>query len=65
FLKGRNILTVSEAPDFSKEGGMIRFFTTENKIKLQINPDASREAGLVISSKLLRLAAIFNPKESN
>ena len=64
-LKGRGILTVSDAADFSRQGGMIRFFTVENKIKFQINPEASKEANLVISSKLLRLADIFNPKENN
>jgi hypothetical protein len=64
-LKGRNILTVGDAPDFSREGGMIRFFKRDNKIKLQINPDASKAASLVLSSKLLRLADIFTPKENN
>ena len=60
-LKGRNILTVSDAADFLKQGGMIRFFTRNNKIQLEINPAPSKEANLVISSKLLRLAEIFSP----
>jgi hypothetical protein len=59
-LKGRNILTVSDAPDFLKHGGMIRFFTKNNKIQLEINLEPSKEANLVISSKLLRLAEIFS-----
>ncbi len=64
-LKGRNVLTVSDAIDFLKQGGMIRFFTRDNKIKLQINPEASKAANLVLSSKLLRLADIFDPSKNN
>jgi len=64
-LKNRNILTVSDAADFPRYGGMIRFFTKDNKIKIQVNVEAVRAASLVISSKLLRLAEIFNPKENS
>jgi len=39
---------------------MIRLFTSNNKIKLQINLDASRLSELTFSSKLLRLAEILN-----
>ena len=60
-LKGRNILTVSDAGEFLQQGGMIRFFVKSNKIQLQINLDAARAGNLVISSKLLRLAEIFVP----
>lgn len=64
-LKGRNILTVSDASDFSAEGGMIRFFTRDNKIKFEINLEASKAAALTISSKLLRLAEIFTPAKNS
>jgi hypothetical protein len=64
-LKGRNTLTVSDAPGFLKHGGMIRFFTRNNKIQLQINLEPSKEANLVISSKLLRLAEIYSPTKNN
>jgi hypothetical protein len=64
-LKGRAVLTVGDAPDFTKSGGMIRFFTSTNKIKLQINPEASKEGKLMLSSKLLRLAEIYNPGKTN
>ena len=60
-LKGRNILTVSEAPNFIKQGGIVRFYTKDNKIQLQINPEAAKSANLAISSKLLRLAEIVIP----
>jgi hypothetical protein len=61
-VKGKNMLTVSDHPDFLKQDGMIRFVTNNNKIKLQINIDACRESKMVLSSKLLRLAEIIkNP----
>ena len=64
-LKGRNILTVSDSPDFLRLGGMIRFITKDNKIKLQINLGATDTANLVVSSKLLRLMEIFDPQKNN
>jgi hypothetical protein len=53
-----NTLTVSDCVDFCKLGGMIGFFRKNNKIKLQVNPGAAQNAGLIISSKLLRVAEI-------
>jgi hypothetical protein len=64
-LKGRNTLTVSDIPGFSAEGGMIRLFTRDNRIRFEVNLEASREAGLTISSKLLRLAKIFTPLKNS
>jgi hypothetical protein len=64
-LKGRPVLTVGDAADFTKSGGMIRFFTSTNKIKLQINPEASKEGKLMLSSRLLKLADIYNPAKTN
>ena len=61
-LKGKSILTVSDENNFIKEGGMIRFITKNNKIQVQINPEAAREASLVISSKLLKIAELVSPK---
>jgi hypothetical protein len=57
-LPNKNILTVSDIPDFATSGGIIRFMTKENKIKLQINLPASKDADLNISSKLLQVAEI-------
>ena len=58
-FKNRSILTVSDEDGFAANGGMIRLFTSINKIRLQINTKAAREANLEISSKLLRLADII------
>ncbi|HEY8510447.1 MAG TPA: YfiR family protein [Cyclobacteriaceae bacterium] len=61
-LEPRPTLTVGDNPAFIRAGGMIRFFSEDSKIRLQINPEAARSCGLMISSKLLRLADISIPK---
>jgi hypothetical protein len=55
-LRGRSVLTVGDSDDFITRGGMIRLVTEKNKIRIRINVNAVRAAGLTISSKLLRLA---------
>jgi len=62
-LKGRNILTVSDLEGFASEGGMIRFVLMENKVRLRVNLEATKAAGLTLSSKLLRVAQIVAPGE--
>ncbi len=57
-LKGKSILTVGDADSFSHDGGMIRFATVANKIRLRIALEAAKAANLSISSKLLRPADI-------
>ena len=64
-MQGKNILTISDYPDFLKQGGMIRLVTISNKIKVQINIDACRKSEMVISSKLLRLAEIYTTEANN
>jgi hypothetical protein len=61
-IKGKNILTVSDAPFFLQQGGIVRFYTLNNKISLQINLDAAKAAKLEVSSKLLRLCKIYVPE---
>lgn len=61
-LKGKSILTVGETEDFARRGGVIRFATVANKIRLNINVEAAKEASLTISSKLLRPAEIVNAR---
>lgn len=57
-IAGKAILTIGEDRQFMALGGMIRFFAYQGKMRFEINPDAAREAGLTISSKLLNLANI-------
>jgi len=60
-LKGRSVLTVSDSVGFTRSGGMIRFVTERNKLRLRINLEAATAANLTISSKLLRPAEIVKP----
>lgn len=57
-LQGKPILTVGESESFAVSGGVIRFMSEQNKIRFRINAQSAEEAGLSISSKLLRLAEI-------
>lgn len=58
-LDGQPVLTVGETEDFNHLGGIIQFVVMNKKIRFSINIDAAQRANLIISSKLLKLAAIF------
>jgi hypothetical protein len=57
-VQGVAVLTVGDMPGFCENGGMIRFGLEDNRIRMEINPDAAEKAGLQLSSKLLSLARI-------
>lgn len=57
-ISHQNILTVSDADDFIKAGGMLHFYKEENKVKMEIKLAAVKAAQLDISSKLLQLAKV-------
>jgi len=57
-LKGKPILSVGDTADFAIRGGIIRFLTERNKIRLRINLESAKTANLTISSKLLRAAEL-------
>ncbi|HWA24143.1 MAG TPA: YfiR family protein [Lacunisphaera sp.] len=59
-LRDRPILTVSDIEGAARRGVMIRFITENRRIRLRINLESARAAGLTISSKLLRPAEIVN-----
>ena len=55
--KGTPVLLVGDTPGFAEKGVVINFLVDaqENRIKLEINRDAERRAGLKISAQLLAL----------
>jgi hypothetical protein len=57
-LNGRSTLTVSQAAGAAEHGVMIQFAVEDSRVRLRINVESARAAGLTISSKLLRPAAI-------
>jgi len=57
-------LTVAETEDFTRIGGVIRFFIEENKIRFEVNTDAALRSKLKLSSKLLHLARIVRDPDA-
>lgn len=55
-VRGRPILTVSDADDFARRGGMIGYVTVGKSVRFDVNQRAAVAADLRISSKLLALA---------
>jgi hypothetical protein len=60
-LKPGNVLTVGESERFFRHGGMVNFATESGRIRLKINLEEVQDAGLIVSSKLLRLADVSAP----
>jgi hypothetical protein len=54
-----HILTVSDIDGFAHHGGIIGFVVKEEKVRLEINLSAARQAGLTISAKLLEIATVI------
>ncbi|HUA15829.1 MAG TPA: YfiR family protein [Verrucomicrobiae bacterium] len=50
------VLTVSDLPEFSQRGGMIQFVTEGNRVRFEVNLEAAQQAGLTLSSELLKVA---------
>jgi len=56
--RGQPVLTVSDAPDFIAEGGLIGFYLDDGRLKVAVNAAAARAAGLKLSGKLLEVARV-------
>jgi hypothetical protein len=50
------VLTVSDISQFSQRGGMIQFVQAANRIRFEVNLAATQNAGLTLSSELLKVA---------
>lgn len=59
--RGHGVLTVSDIDDATARGVMIGLVSQQDHIRLKINIDAARSAGLKLSSQLLRPAQIVGP----
>jgi hypothetical protein len=56
--EGWSVLTVSDMDNFAHKGGNVGFVNQNNKIRFEVDPESTKEAGLRLSSKLLSLALI-------
>jgi hypothetical protein len=55
-VRGAPVLVVGESSAAWTRGAQINFVLDENRVKFDVNQDAAAGSGLVISSKLLRVA---------
>ncbi len=55
-LRGQNVLTIGETPEFLDAGGIVSLSGKEGTIRFDINLEAANRAHLKISSRLLTLA---------
>ncbi len=53
---GSDVLTVGEAPEFLRDGGMIRFFIDDRRVRFDINRRAVERSSLKMSARLLGVA---------
>jgi hypothetical protein len=55
-VKGSPVVTVSESDRFMQAGGAINFFLSEERVRFDINLEATEGTGLKFSSRLLSVA---------
>jgi hypothetical protein len=53
------VLTVGETPDFAARGGILELAMQESMVQFEVNIAAAQKAGLIISSKILRLGRVI------
>jgi len=56
-IADRPVLTISDAPRFLDEGGIVLLRLTDNRVSFEIDADAARRANLRLHTQLLRLAS--------
>lgn len=61
-LVGKAILTVSDDNNFTEEGGIIKLYEQQNKLRIEINVDEAARSNLTVSSKLLSLAKVVRDR---
>ena len=54
------VLTVSDAPGFAAQGGMVGFSTEGERVRFEVNLGRAERTGLKLSAKLLSLAKLVD-----
>ena len=57
-VERKHVLTIGEMAGFTEAGGIINLVKTGNRINFEVNLEAAQQAGLKISSRILKLAII-------
>lgn len=55
-LTDHTILTVSDARDFTRKGGMIELYVESSRVQFMVNLGPAQQSGLKISARMLQLA---------
>jgi hypothetical protein len=63
-LHRAHVLTVGEGDEFVRQGGILGLSLHDNLVRFTVNADASRTAGITISSKILKLGRIVRDRPS-
>lgn len=58
-VAGTPVLTIGETENFTRMGGIIRFFLEKSHVRFEINPSAAADAGLKLNAKLLEIARLM------
>ena len=59
-MEGTHVFVVADDAKFADRGGIANFIVTDSRVKFAINKRAAKNAGLKVSSKLLRLAELVD-----
>lgn len=59
----RPVLTIGESASFIEQGGMIRLYEENDRVRFEISHERAESVGIGFSSKLLALAKIKNFNE--
>lgn len=58
YVENLPVLTVSDVSGFVEQGGIVNLPTQGTRIQIEVNLQAAKKAGLIISSRLLSVARI-------
>lgn len=64
WAKGREILTLSDDLALAKRGVMLNLLLEGGFVRLVVNPDETRQAGLVLGSRLMSLARTMSTERT-
>jgi len=58
-MQGKGILTIANSPGYTQQGVMLNFYEDNNQLRFEINHDAAKQSGFLISARLLKVARII------
>ena len=63
-VKYWSILTIGHIQGFTQAGGIINFFTEEDRLRFEVNLDAAKRARIKLGSQILMSAEIIKEKDN-